>query len=740
MKGNPAMKDGPMERPEPAAHCPPAVTELRLGGYAVLPAPRRVELTGKTVVLDGDWGLQLVGMEEEDIAVRTFQAELSDTYGFDLPPRSADGQAVRLAIEAGAVATGCDDERNEQAYRLTIDAETVDLVANAPAGLFYGVQTLVQLLAGDGCGPLRLPCGAITDWPAHELRFVHWDTKHHQDRIETLKRTLDWMARFKLNAVSFELEDKFAYPSHPVIGCPGAFTTAELQELVDYGLERHIQIVPNLQAPAHLCYVLKHEQFAHLRCDGSNYQICMDEPEARRLLFDLYDDLCEATRGVRYFHVSTDEVYYAGICERFRKPYNAENRSLTWVDYVLAAHEHLANRGRRVLIWAEYPLLDEHVKLLPADLINGILGPGVKEEFVRALDERGIDCLAYSSMQGEERLFPNHLGWVDGEGSQQPGRLAEAFERTARPSRFGTRRPIGTFAAAWDDSGLHGETFWLGWAAMGQFGWHPAGASVEQTVADFMDLYYGRAVRGMADVYRAMQDQARFWERSWARVPSTVRGPAYGYSAAKRPVERRDLTLPTPPLPSPQDLEFFAVYTDQYEEEVMEAADRLAQSDRLLAALHENLPRATRNRHNLEVLLSLAGLIRAHLELLAGLGEVEERFERAQDAHEEGDPAGALAGLTKATGTVRRVLESTDAAYRELVGIWEKSRTPRNAPVGGREFLHVMDDVKDHFADRRADLSYHLAPFETIGLREYADELEGVVHSYARRHGLGAHP
>jgi N-acetyl-beta-hexosaminidase len=313
-----------------------------------------VELSeGSAFVSARDWDLRLAGVDRDDIAVRTFVAGLKLRHEeVQIGERKLNW--IELAIRPDAIETGLRDGRHEQAYRIEASRERIALVGNARPGLFYAVQTFLQLLAGPG-----VPLGTITDWPQYEIRAIHWDTKHHQDRMETLKRFLDWMARFKLNAVSFELEDKFEYPSHPVIGCPGAFTTAQLQELADYGLARHVQIVPNVQAPAHMCHVLKHAEFAHLRCDGSNYQICMDEPEARRLIFDMYDDLCQATRGVRYFHVSTDEVYYAGICQKHRLPYNPVNRSLTWVDFVNAAHEHLASKGRQVIVWAEFPLLAE---------------------------------------------------------------------------------------------------------------------------------------------------------------------------------------------------------------------------------------------------------------------------------------------------------------------------------------------------------------------------------------------
>jgi hypothetical protein len=724
----------------------PILTELRRGGYAVLPGPRQVELTGRSVWLDETWALD-VGTVGDDIAVAMLRRHLHDELGLVLAePHAAGGAgvgpAVKVAVRHGAVRTGTGDQRDEQAYRIAITPGGVVVQANARVGLFYAVQTLRQLLwsnpatAADlaAMPHARLPEGTITDWPDTALRFVHWDTKHHQDRMETLKRYLDWMALLKLNAVSFELEDKFEYPSHPEIGCPGAFTAAQLQELTEYALQRHIQLVPNVQAPAHMTYVLKHPAFAHLKCDGNNYQICMDEPEARRLIFDMYDDLCRATPGVKYFHVSTDEVYYAGICEKFRQPYNPVNRSLTLVDFIYAAHAHLAAQGRRIIIWAEFPLLTEHLRLLPADIINGILGPEVREDFARALKQRGLSNLVYSSMQGEERLFPDHFGYAGPDGAWNRGRLADAFEATLHPNPVFPARPMGTFAAAWDDAGLHNETFWLGWAAMAQGAWTAGAVSVEQTAADFMDIYYGRGAAGMTQVYRDMQEQARFWEHSWLRTPSSVRGMTYGSSYAKRPYRLMDMTLPAPPLPAAGDLTFEPVYTaagGPHARLLAELPARLAQSDRLLASLHAALPRADRNRYNLEVFLSLATFIRSHLLTLAAMGQIERLLAAARQAHEHGDSEEAVRALLRADQAAGGAIDAVAAAYAELQRVWELSRHPRNIPVAGREFLHVMDDVKDHFADRRSDLTYHTAPFDTIALPAWRAALAEAAQAYA---------
>ena len=82
------------------------------------------------------------------------------------------------------------------------------------------------------------------------------------------------------------------------------------------------------------------------------------------------------------------------------------------------------------------------------------------------------------------------------------------------------------------------------------------------------------------------------------------------------------------------------------------------------------------------------------------------------------------------------MVEDLYLTYSNLVAVWEKSMFPRNAPAGGKKFLHVTDDVKDHFADRRADLRYLIAPEESLELPAWCDRLAEVVRGYARGNGL----
>ncbi len=712
-------------------------TELFLRGYSVIPTPQKVELQSSNIEFDDTWVYDASKIAKDHIALRSLLRDLKDFHLTELKPAGSQSKkAIRLAVARGAVNTGSDLEIEKQGYRLKIAPDLIEITGNADAGLFYGVQTLVQMLKSGPRGRLLLPVATIEDWPKLQLRFLHWDTKHHQDRIETLKRYLDWSARFKVNMIGFELEDKFEYPSNPIIGAPGAFTTAEMQEIVNYGLERFIQVVPQIQAPAHLAYVLKHPQFAHLRADGNNYQACLCDEESYKLIFQMYDDVIKATKGVDYLFVSTDEIYYAGICAKCGQPNNPENRSLKWVEFVKRARDFAASRGRRILVWAEYPLLPEHVRMIPPDVIDGVIG---EEEYLKTENELGMRQMAYTSMQGAELLFPNHLpsfAAMGGDLGPSGGRLKSAFE-TISSGRIWRGKPIGVFGAAWGDSGLHSETFWLGWATVAGYGWTPGTPAVEQTVAEFMNIYYGPRVSEMVEIYRGLQTQSQFFEKSWDRVVSRARESGYGNSYGKGiGTTRFDHTLPQPALPSMPGLSFTPVYVGRYEKLVADAHTRALENDVLVHRLIENLVKADRNSYNIKVFLSIADLTGHHNRVIMGMKEIEDRLKTAREAAEKNNAQQAVGQLLAAYNRARSITVERQQTFQRLKSIWEESRFPKGREVNGKKFYHVLDDTKDHWADRRADLSYLIAPEESIGLEKWMQGLASVIREYAKKNNV----
>ena len=713
----------------------PAATPLAARGYAVIPTPQSVVLSGGDVELNDTWTLD-AGTLSGHIAVRSLLADLKQFHGLNL--KGGTGPTIHLTVRPGAVTTPGDAEIGPQAYRLQITAQRIDITGNGDAGLLYGVQTLLQLLKRGPRATLLLPAGTIDDWPRLQLRFLHWDTKNHQDRMETLKRYLDWAVRFKVNMIGFELEDKFEYPSLPEIGAPGAFTTAQLQEIVNYGLERFIQVVPVIQAPAHFSYVLKHPRFAGLRADGNNYQADLCQEDSYKLIFQMYDDVIQATKGVKYFFVSTDEIYYAGVGPTCKAPYNPENRSLQWAEFARRAHDHMTARGRTMLAWLEYPLLPQHLKLIPSDVIDGVIG---EESFIPIEVEKKMRQLIYVSLQGGEYLFPDHLpGSVpefqesEFEESFAAGRLRETYGTIAsgRPWRA---NPIGVFGAVWDDSGIHNETFWLGWSAVASWGWHPGTPGPEQHAAEFMRTYYGPDAEGMVEVYRMMEHQARSWQRTWDRVISKVRGPGYGSSQGPgMGVERYDFSLPLPALPRLPGLDLQPQFAISRAEFVAEAKRLAVENDQLLHALSTNLLKVDRNQYNLEVFSALAGFMGHHWRLLQGEAHAEKLLGQAAKAAAAKKYGDAVQQMVAAYNTIEKVHSDGAERFTELTRVFEVSRFPKGRAVASKKYLHVLDDTKDHWAARTPDLTFMNASEQNMGLAVWLSDLRRVIEDYAATH------
>ena len=713
-------------------HASAAVTPLWSRGYAVIPAPQQVTLRGsEEIVFDASWSVS-TSVATDHIALRSLTQDLSQFHRL----RLVDGQkkTLVLSIQPGTVS------KTQEGYRIDIAADRIAITGNADAGLFYGVQTFLQLLKAGPRGSLLLPDCRIDDWPGLELRFLHWDTKNHQDRVETLRRYIDWSARFKVNMIGFEFGDKFEFPSNPEVGAPGAFTMAEMRELTAYARRRFIQIVPVIQAPSHLMYALKHPRFAPLRADGNNYEATLCDERTYKLIFELFDDAIEATPGVDYFFASTDEVYYASAgCT----PDDVDNRSRKWAEFAVKAHDHLTAKGRRMLAWLEYPLLAKHLPLIPSSVIDGVVGDA---EFLSIEQSKGMRQLGYVSLQGAEFLFPDHLPLdldlrdpdavgaddpLEFERGQSTGRIQSVLD-SLTTGRFRKGTPIGAFGAAWDDSGLHNETFWLGWAAVARWAWNPAGGDPQQHTAEFMRIYYGPEATGMIEVYRSMQRQARTWQRTWDRVVSRVRKPGYGNSDGKGiGTTRYDQTLPPPQLPTLPNLAFKPRTNRAF---LTAALARQQESDVLIHAIQDNLARASRNRYNLEVLLSLAHFTAHHWRLLTGMAEAERLLDRASLAK----PKEALALMASAHDLAAKIELEGEAVFADLTKTFEQSQYPKGRSVAGRVYLHVLDDTKDHFAGRTADLAYMQAPERSIGLGTWRAQLREIMAAYAVQQHLPA--
>jgi hypothetical protein len=722
----------------------PAMAEAPLAsrGYAVLPEPQRVTLGAGDFRFGPAWSVLRTGVNAGDPAVSSLADGLRTR--FHLPAAGGAGAVrIHLEIAPGLVAIG-ETFDAAQAYRMDLRPRVVSITANAPAGLFYGVQTLLQLIRARDDGSLWLPEGQIVDWPDLRLRQIYWDDAHHLDRPETLREAIRQAAFYKINGFVIKLEGHYQYQSASAVVEPYALSPAELQSLTDYALAHHVQLVPYLDGPAHIAFILKHPEYARLRAfPDSNYEGCATNPDFYKLLLGMFQDLLNANRGVQYFYLSTDEAYYVGLAQNSQCDEAAEAAKLGGVGGMLAEFlnktaDWLHDKGRTVVFWGEYPLKPGDIERLPRHLVNGeTYGP----QFDPLFAKHGIQSMIYTSTQGEERHFPDYV-LLPADQQLHPrrgsavGRVEEITRKIASDPARQSARVIGAITAGWADSGLHPETFWLGYAAGTAAAWNPAAAAGDSAAA-FYKLFYGPRAVDMDRVYRLMSGQAQFWSDSWETGPSQARKPIWGNSNSifnpKRPAQ--DQFLPLPPAPT-AELAYRSKWSDDNRRRLQLAAEFLSQNDELLQLLQNNIQRADFNRYNLQVFLSVARLCRHNLEMLGDLARMDTLLASASAA--QNHPHEAVAAADEALALAAAIRRRRNRLLRDVTATWYQSWYPRIAAANGRTFLHELDDVKDHRGDRTVDLSYQVLRELLLPLGDWVDGIRQARNRYAAAHDLPA--
>lgn len=721
-----------------------SVSPLYQRGYTVMPEPQKVTLDGGDFQFGSDWWLELgAGIRPADTAVEVLKEELDSRFHLRMGETRARGNVLRLSVTSNSAVVGAAQDRDThalaaQAYRIDLSRHAINIKANGPAGLFYGIETLVQMLRR-GNGALWLPEGHIEDWPDLQLRQIYWDDAHHLDRPETLKKAIRQAAFFKINGFALKLEGHFQFKSAPAIVEPYALTPAEFQDLTSYGLKYHVQLIPYLDAPGHVAFILKHPEYAGLReYPDSNYELCATNPDSYKLMFGMFRDLIEANQGVNYFYLSTDEPYYVGLADNAQCNERSRGKELGSVGKLLAEFiaktaNYLHEHGRTVIFWGEYPMKPDDLASLPRHLINGeVAGP----EFDPVFKKRGIREMIYTSSEGEEKFFPDYFSLPASRRlhpeTQSAQRVQDTFGQISHNSARQDADLIGTVNAGWADMGLHPETFWLGYATAASAAWHPGSPDPRESMSAFYTLFYGADTVNMDRVYQLMSTQAQVWADSWDPIASTARtgiwGNSNGVYESRRPAH--DQAIPIPPAPD-ASLRYRSDWAETNHRRLQLVAQALSENDELTGLLQENMKRADPNRYNLSVFVSIAGLYRQNLEMLSGMRGMDSMLKIASAAADKDETRLAIQSADRALDAAQAIQYSRNHVLNDARQTWYKSWYPRVAEANGRKFLHQVDDVKDHLPDRTIDMSYLVYREMLLPFGEWVERIRAARNLYA---------
>lgn len=279
--------------------------------------------------------------------------------------------------------------KSEEGYHLVITREGITVEARTQAGLFYGLQTVVQLKDMYG---KSIPTWEITDWPRFGYRGLHLDVCRHFFSKEFVKKQIRMMATLKLNRLHLHLTDNEGwriqiekYPNLTEYGAwrmgntwkefndsgrkfvrqgtagayGGYYSKDDVRELVAYAKERNITIIPEIEMPGHALAAIA--SLPQLACTPNPSapvaEMCIGKESSIQILKDILTEVMEVFPS-EYIHLGGDE-YWPGYwqncpdCQALLKEQGFTDFNQLHGYLFRTMEKFLADNGRRLIGWDE---------------------------------------------------------------------------------------------------------------------------------------------------------------------------------------------------------------------------------------------------------------------------------------------------------------------------------------------------------------------------------------------------
>ena len=350
----------------------------------IIPMPQSIDYTGKTFELHkgSSFYTNLSGIEKSDLAdyleVSPLALKLTDSAKdadvvFEIVPSLPDSLNV------------------DGAYMLSVKSNRVEVDATTSAGLFYAVQSLLQLADMQTNGDIIIPTVEIADAPRFGYRGLHLDVSRHFYPKEFIKKQLDAMARYKLNNFHWHLTDGAGwrleidkYPELTSIGAfrpyktwkewwtggrkycdqndpnaeGGYYTKEDVKEIVEYARQRHINVIPEIEMPAHSEEVVA--IYPQLSCTGKPYtsaEFCIGNEETFEFLENVLLETIEMFPSA-YIHIGGDEADKRGWakckkCQRRMKEEGLKDVDELQSYLIHRIQDFLNKQGKQMIGWDE---------------------------------------------------------------------------------------------------------------------------------------------------------------------------------------------------------------------------------------------------------------------------------------------------------------------------------------------------------------------------------------------------
>ncbi|MGA2886954.1 MAG: family 20 glycosylhydrolase [Terracidiphilus sp.] len=369
-----------------------------------------------------------------------------------------------------------DPAMHDEGYIIASDGQGgLAVIAESSAGVFYGVQTVKQLIRGSGKDSVLL-VPTLRDWPAMAHRGISDDwSRGPLPNMDFLKREIRTLAAYKINIFSPYFEHSFAYDSSPVAAFPdGAMTPDEARELVEYAAQYHITVIPEQESFGHLHNVLKFEQFSALGETAHGAVLAPGDPATLPLIAGWFGELAKVFPAP-YVHIGADETFELGM-GRTRDAVQKQGLGAVYLDFLKRIHTALAPNNKRLLFWGDIAVNSpELVSTLPKDMIAVPWAYDARPDFkpiIEPFTKAGLETWVAPGVVNWHRIYPNNKQALDN---------IRAFVRDGQ-----ALGATGLLNTVWNDDGegIFDEN-WFGVLFGAAAGWQTGESSEDNFVASF---------------------------------------------------------------------------------------------------------------------------------------------------------------------------------------------------------------------------------------------------------------
>ena len=387
---------------------------------SLIPRPRQLSTTTERLRIDRSTRVALADPRSVDdqFAARDFIEDLKQTSDVTIRTGRRSRRSILIgklelpAIQTALRSAGVSVPENlhEEGYVLVAGSGGVIIGGSTAAGVFYGLQTLKQLVRGSATDAY-IPGVRIVDWPAMRWRGVSDDiSRGPVPTLDYIKRQIRTLAAFKLNLHSFYMEHTFSSVDHPLIGpTGGSLTPDEIREILKYARSYHVEIVPEQQTFGHLHKALKLEKYNPLAETPYGDVLSPQQEGTYKLIADWYRELNELFPG-KFFHIGEDETFELGEGQS-REAARTRGVGAVYFEHLNRVRDLLKPYNRKLMFWGDIAL--NHPDLIgqvPKEMIVANWDYAPRDSYesrIKQFKDAGLEQWICPGVWGWNQIFPN---------------------------------------------------------------------------------------------------------------------------------------------------------------------------------------------------------------------------------------------------------------------------------------------------------------------------------------------